>query len=480
MGCSLFLSFVEGVRLTPTEDKLTVQRSDRQVTLKLLRTAVRDALQRLTNGGIEEDRLEEVVLAAEGTDVLGLLNFFLAQLDHRALVQRSAADEYGRLATLAPISPHFAYPGRSTAPERSYALSRFAYLHREGDELWQESPLAHARLVLHDGRAAALIHSFSRPCLAADAPGEIPGLAWDAAAVVMDLMLNANLLGKVDESGMPATDRLAALQSWEFHDLLFHARSREGRHDRPVGGTYRFVGQLDPLPAVKPVPDGERVDLFVPDLAQLQREDPPFVRVQEQRRSLREYGEQPITAEQLAEFLYRVARVKERVEAEVETPAGPVRMEFALRPYPAAGALYEIESYGVVNVCGGVASGLYYYDPGHHRLICRAEQTAAVEQLLRDASVASGILAERLQVLLILAARFQRLSWKYASMAYAAILTNVGVLYQTMYLAATAMGLAPCALGCGDSDTFARAAGTDYFAETSVGEFLLGSRRDSL
>jgi hypothetical protein len=44
-------------------------------------------------------------------------------------------------------------------------------------------------------------------------------------------------------------------------------------------------------------------------------------------------------------------------------------------------------------------------------------------------------------------------------------------------LAATATGMAPCALGGGDADRFARAAGTDYHAETSVGEFLLGSQR---
>ncbi len=31
--------------------------------------------------------------------------------------------------------------------------------------------------------------------------------------------------------------------------------------------------------------------------------------------------------------------------------------------------------------------------------------------------------------------------------------------------------------GAGDADLFARAAGTDYYAETSVGEFLLGSPR---
>jgi hypothetical protein len=44
-----------------------------------------------------------------------------------------------------------------------------------------------------------------------------------------------------------------------------------------------------------------------------------------------------------------------------------------------------------------------------------------------------------------------------------------------MYLVATAMGLAPCALGGGDSDLFAQASGLDYLAESAVGEFILGS-----
>jgi hypothetical protein len=38
------------------------------------------------------------------------------------------------------------------------------------------------------------------------------------------------------------------------------------------------------------------------------------------------------------------------------------------------------------------------------------------------------------------------------------------------------MGLAACALGGGDSDLFADAAGTDYLVESSVGELVLGSR----
>ena len=53
---------------------------------------------------------------------------------------------------------------------------------------------------------------------------------------------------------------------------------------------------------------------------------------------------------------------------------------------------------------------------------------------------------------------------------------KVGALYQTMYLVGTAMGLAPCGLGGGHSDLFTQAAGTNYLEETSVGEFILGSR----
>jgi len=97
--------------------------------------------------------------------------------------------------------------------------------------------------------------------------------------------------------------------------------------------------------------------------------------------------------------------------------------------------------------------------------------------LLADAGRATTIPAESLQVLIIIAARFRRIAWKYASIAYALTLKHVGVLTQTMYLVATAMDLAPCGVGVGDSDLFARTAGTDYYDETSVGEFLLGSKR---
>jgi len=57
---------------------------------------------------------------------------------------------------------------------------------------------------------------------------------------------------------------------------------------------------------------------------------------------------------------------------------------------------------------------------------------------------------------------------------FANLLKDAGALMQTMYLVATAMGLAPCAIGGGDAECFAAAAGTAFWEESSVAEFMLG------
>jgi hypothetical protein len=45
-----------------------------------------------------------------------------------------------------------------------------------------------------------------------------------------------------------------------------------------------------------------------------------------------------------------------------------------------------------------------------------------------------------------------------------------------MYLVATAMGLAPCALGSGDSAAFALLSGIDPLVEPYIADFALGSK----
>jgi SagB-type dehydrogenase family enzyme len=475
---SFFLSLRDGASITPHgSGQAVIQRGPWTATFSGLTTGALTALQRLGSTGEYEDRLTEIIIETDGTEALAAFYFHLNHLSQWGLLHRSIFLNGDRIATLVPISFYFEYSSRSIARDSQYVLSRFAYMRTEGGTTILESPLSHCRIVFHDCRAAAFVYVLAQPKRVDELSEKTTGLSLDAPTQLMTLMLRAEMLTELTKNGRSLEDDNLSLRSWEFHDLLFHSRSREGRHDHAIGGTFRFVGQFDPPPALKPVCSDKLIRLHRPDVERQKREDPPFALVQETRRSIREYDVKPITLEQLGEFLYRVGRVTRYEELKISSPHGPIRMEYARRPYPGGGALYELELYLGVNACENLAAGLYHYDARSHQLERISDVTPHVQGLLLRASQSTGISDEHLQVLIIVAARFQRMSWKYASMAYAATLKHVGVLYQTMYLVATAMQLAPCGIGCGDADLFVRAAGTNYYDETSVGEFLLGSRR---
>jgi SagB-type dehydrogenase family enzyme len=78
------------------------------------------------------------------------------------------------------------------------------------------------------------------------------------------------------------------------------------------------------------------------------------------------------------------------------------------------------------------------------------------------------------QILITIAARFGRVSWKYSSIAFSLILKDAGALMQTFYLMATDMGLGGCAIGIANLDVFAKMTGIDFHVEGPVGQFALG------
>lgn len=442
-----------------------------RLTLDNPTTGLLAAVETLAADGASEDALADRVLEVDGSGGLALLYYYL-QRCLRACFLRYAVIAAGQpLVTVMPMVPGFALAAPRIGPDVPFRLSRFAYLRREGSDLLLESPLSTARTILAEPTGAALVAMLAQPRTAHELSTSADGLTSEATAALLRLLVSAGVVDAVGADGALAEDADPTLAQWEFHDLLFHARSRRGRHDYPFGGTFRFLDRLPPLPALKPRMSDTTVPLYRPNLDRLAAVDPPLTHVLEARESVRRFGDPPLNVRQLGEFLFRIGRVRRIVEAD---PARGIRYATSSRPYPSGGATYDLEMYVTVNACVDLAPGLYHYDPGEHQLCRLADCNAQVEALLRDAQ-GSAALTDEPQVLLTLTSRFQRLSWKYAGMAYATTLKNVGVLYQTMYLVATAMGLAPCALGGGDADLFAAAAGTDYYAESSVGEFLLGS-----
>lgn len=448
---------------SPSSGELTLERGS--VVLPV-GAGLRSAVEALAAAGATEEELVERAHREEGAGGVLRLHHLLSELRENRLLCRGARCGGVPLLTVVPCS-RAAPEAQASDLSGVFVLSRFAYLRREERSLVLESPLAHSHVRVH-GAAGALL--LARLAAGADAPAlaaGVPDLAPGEAELSLALLGEAGFLSPVDGDGGVGEEQDPRLRQWELHDLLFHARSRAGRHDNPYGGTYPYRGVVEPLPAVKPAvkpaAGREGIDLFRPDLERLLREDPPFSRVIEERRSRRSRGERPITLAELGELLFRSSRLRRVIAGETQ--------EVSERVYPGGGAVYELEIYPVAQSCEGLAPGLFHYDPEGHRLERLSGLTGEARALLAAAGRTAG--ADAPEVLLVLAARFGRVTWKYRSMAYATILKDVGALCQTIYLAATAMGLSACALGGGDSDLFARASGLDYASEGAVGELIL-------
>lgn len=180
-----------------------------------------------------------------------------------------------------------------------------------------------------------------------------------------------------------------------------------------------------------------------------------------------------MTAGQLGEFLYRSVRIKSLLPP---SPEKGLPCEASMRPCCSGGAIHPLEVYLSVHRVEGLESGFYHYDPLRHELEGISAWTPMVQRLMVEACGATGVIDRYADVLLTLAARVPRTAWKYQTIAYSLILKDLGALFQQMYLVATAQGLAPCAIGGGNSDLFAQVSGLDYYEETAVGEFILSSR----
>jgi SagB-type dehydrogenase family enzyme len=347
-------------------------------------------------------------------------------------------------------------------------LSRFAYMRRRDNDLVLESPLAGALFKISDPKIAAALAMLATPQQFKQLRSEVgfPGVE------LLALLLDCQIVFKIDpasKSGFQLAEGDDNLVLWEFHDLLFHARSTGGRHANPLGGVYPYAGVIPPVPAVRPRWPGKKIDLrkfssAPPEL------DSPLARLLRERHSTRSFDDQrPITLAEVARFLDSTARVLSASNSKSDLHDGG----YVTRPYPSAGASHELELYLTVGKCEGLERGFYHYDAAAHGLVRIAVSEDELEQQLAGAEYSMGAAAAT-QILITMAARFARVSWKYSSIAYSLILKDVGVLMQTLYLMATEMGLGGCAIGITNIDLFAKMTGIEFHVEGPVGQLAIG------
>jgi SagB-type dehydrogenase family enzyme len=390
--------------------------------------------------------------AAEGERALSEIEArsLLNLLAGRGLLAARLVDAEGLAATIATPVP----PDAPVASADALVLSGDVLIRRADDLDGGTVAGGRPGLVLESAADPARRDPITPRFVAALLTGELP-LAWRA------VLLHAGVLVPRDDD----PGELPPAGRWEFHDRLFHTRSRLWRGPaRPYGVTMRLDGLIDPLPACAiPANAGEPLPLPVPER---DRSGEPLAEVAERRRSSRQPAG-PLHVRQLGELLHSSVRIR----AVRPASAG----DEVDRPVPSGGALGAVGVYPLVVSCEGVEPGLYHYDGREHALRgIEAAGDADLEPLVAGARATAGLPPDApIQVLLVLTARFGRLQYKYSGMAYAAALKDVGVLYQALYLTATAIGIGGCALGGGDALAFERASGLDRWEEGSIGEFLI-------
>jgi SagB-type dehydrogenase family enzyme len=352
------------------------------------------------------------------------------------------------------------------------ALSRFAYLRRRGNEMVLESPRAGALFRICDPKIAATITALATPRKISwlRRQDDFPG------SELLALLVDCQILFKVDTTHSDSPRRAEGddnLVLWDFHDLLLHARSTEGRQANPLGGLYPHAGVITPLPAVRQPWPGKPIDLHELSAAASQT-DSPVAKLLRERHSTRDFDDQqPITLAELSRFLDSTARIQSRWNSGLNSDDAGPDIEYTARPYPSGGSAYELELYLTVANCEGLARGFYHYDADRHALVPIAARAQELQAMLTAAEFAMAAPAPP-QILISIAARFGRVSWKYSSIAYALILKDAGVLIQTFYMMATDMGLGGCAIGISNIDLFAKITGIEFHVEGPVGQFAIG------
>ncbi|WP_336209464.1 SagB family peptide dehydrogenase [Nonomuraea sp. LPB2021202275-12-8] len=423
-----------------------------RLVLSGLSVGARAIVSRLAEGWSDDRALGRIMASLEGEPRLLSANLLIHKLLGRSLLERRLGRSGRDLISVVPRG--LAAAGGAPPCAAPYRMSRFAVLRCDGERLVADTPLGETSIAVLDPRvAAALCGPLDEGLLARHL-----ALEEQEARQLAGELLDARIL--VGEKEAAAEREEFPLMAWEPQDLWLHHRSRAGAHAFPLGGTYPLDGRRAPEPVARTYPEADAVALPPPaGLGEVS-----LTQVLGERASVREHDDaHPITLAQLGEFLYQVQRLT------------VMDRDLGRRPYPTPGSLCDLEIYAVVNRCAGLDPGVYHHDSLGHRLERLGELGPQALGVLRYAEGATG--AGRLpQVGLVLTCRVGRLMWKYESIAYALALKQAGVVMELMYLVATALGLAPCAVGTGDGRAFAAAAGLDPLAEPAVGDFVLGSR----
>lgn len=181
------------------------------------------------------------------------------------------------------------------------------------------------------------------------------------------------------------------------------------------------------LPLYKEYPNNHRIKLPRPDGLSVS-----LVESIAERKSVRSFSPRPLTLPQLSALLLTADGLTHTLG------------KYTLRSAPSGGALYPVDMYVVAMAIDSLAPGVYHFHAGDSSLTTLVEGNLG--RRLAGAALDQGFIADA-PVAIVLTARFERSTKKYADRGYRYAYIEAGSICQNIYLAATALRLGTVAVG---------------------------------
>ncbi len=264
-------------------------------------------------------------------------------------------------------------------------------------------------------------------------------LARMHAPATLDGLVAKGLLVADDASASAAADQAMRTQHWRPLSAVVHRHSRWRGVDTEVENEHiAETSDAELLDHLGPPPPPSIQCVAADQQIALSRGEPSALdALLDDRVTCRNFDTtRSLTLAEVGAVLYRAfgARIQ------VDVTGVPVLK----KGVPSAGGLHPTEAYLLVQRVDGLAPGLYHYQPVAHALERLRELSAVEASDLAHRFVAGQPYFPPAPLQLVMASRFERNFWKYRNhaKAYRATILDVGHLSQTLYLAATELGLA--------------------------------------
>jgi SagB-type dehydrogenase family enzyme len=284
-------------------------------------------------------------------------------------------------------------------------------------------------------------------------------------SAAIDALLTDQLLDSTDCQPSATAKALAAWGRWNPVAGFFHAETRTmGTIDPDAEPSRPTLLRLRAIPpALKEYAGLPRTEL--PGGSNMG----PLQDVLQQRRTWREFSEQPLSLDETATLLRQTFGVQRWLDA------GDNHW-VALKTSPSGGARHSIEAYVIAFAVEGVENGTYHYCPDSHALTQLGSE--ASRDLLRTFLPQQTGFHDP-AALIVMTSVFARMQAKYPHPhAYKVVLLDAGHLGQTFALVATALGLAPFCTAHVNAPRIEEHLGIDGVSESVVMCLGVGRRPD--